>query len=63
MYHKALELTPEVAEYWGDLALDSLEKAIELGYPWTLANADMGLGKLREMPRFEALSIREHTGK
>jgi tetratricopeptide (TPR) repeat protein len=41
-----------------ELAMDNVELALEMGYPWFILQADAGLKSLREMPRFVALSRR-----
>jgi tetratricopeptide (TPR) repeat protein len=42
-----------------ELAMDNVEQALELGYPWFILQADAGLKSLRNMPRYEALNNRE----
>jgi TolB-like protein/Tfp pilus assembly protein PilF len=41
-----------------ELAMDNVEQAVELGYPWFIVQADAGLKSLRKMPQYEALSRR-----
>jgi TolB-like protein/Tfp pilus assembly protein PilF len=42
-----------------DRAIASLERALESGYPWHIAEADANLGRVRELPQFEALTARQ----
>ncbi|MEH6634539.1 MAG: tetratricopeptide repeat protein [Halioglobus sp.] len=68
---KAIELSPhqfsvhyaaakalcDLGDY--EAALDSIEKAIEYGYPWQLVSVDSSLQDLRKHPRFDELAVRD----